>query len=203
MEKKFRSFIPLPQCNNIMKKIFIFKFFITALLFSLYNNSYSQVLTPGDNISLVIQDQATIAINASPISLNLTVLMAGEAINPASNSTLYVKISSLVPTGKTRKITARVASGSVPPGTKLTLLPSSCTTANSAGLKGNAISTPIILSSVDQNLITGIGSCYTGTGSTDGYNMQFNWSLINASSYGLIVPSSYNVTISFTITAAE
>lgn len=169
----------------------------------IYNETFCQVLTPGDNITLELADLALIATNSSTISLALQSTVPGESLKPDSNSTLFLRISSLVPTGKTRKITARVSGGAIPSGTQLSLSSASCTTSNSAGQVGTAITTPILLNTLDQNLITGIGSCYTGTGSTDGYQLTFKWSLSNITNYGQIISSSYNVVISFTITAAE
>ncbi|MFA5418351.1 MAG: hypothetical protein WC341_07825, partial [Bacteroidales bacterium] len=92
----------------------------------------------------------------------------------------------------------------VPAGTQLTLVSANCTTTNSGGALGTAITTPIILSSVDQFIVRYIASCYTGTGYNDGYHMTFNWSPLNlTTNYSQIAAATYNITVVFTLTAHD
>lgn len=180
---------------------------LLILIFSkiLLHSASAQVSTAGDNIALTVPSLALIGTNASTISMSFQpVTNAGARLAAVSNSSLFLKISSLVPSGTFRKITVKLASGTIPGGTQLTIAPSSCTVSNSGGTLGTAVTTPVVLSSADQNLITGIGSCYSGSGSSDGYNMTISWEIVNpATTYGQLVSSSYNPVIAFTITAPE
>ncbi len=166
----------------------------------------AQSFTAGDIITLQVQDFALIETNHAPVSLTLSTSVAGMPVSAVSNSNMFVKISSLVPGGTNREITARISSGSIPTGTTLTLVASSCTLINSGGRLGTVVSTPIVLGIVDQNLVTGIGSCYTGTGYNDGYKLTYNWSPTNlTTAYQLLSASSspVSLTIVLTITAHD
>lgn len=187
-----------------MKGLVVFAILLSAcLLFSI--SGQAQVSTAGDNIGLTVASLALIGTNAPTISMSFQPLAsAGAKLASVSNSNLFIKVSSLVPTGTVRKITVRLLTGTIPAGTQLTIQPVASTTANSGGALGTVSLTPVAISSVDQNLITSIGSCYTGTASSDGYNMIFNWSIVNpTTTYGQIVSKSSNPVIVFTVTAPE
>lgn len=164
----------------------------------------AQSYTAGDIITLHVQDFSLIDTNHAPVSLTLHTTVAGTPVSSVSNSDMFVKISSIVPGGTNREITARVGSGAVPQGTKLSLVAAPCTTANSGGSLGTVNPTPIRLSSTDQNIVTGIGSCYTGTGYNDGYQLTYTWQPDSpATNYHLIQAtlSPTTITIVLTITA--
>lgn len=181
--------------------------FLLLFLLPCYHRSFSQAVayTPGDNVTLTVPNLALLGTNSPTISLNFpSITAAGQKFTSASNSALYLKVTSLVPTNTARKITVRLASGSIPAGTALTIQSAACTTANSDGALGTVAPSPITLSSVDQNLITDIRTCYTGSGSSDGYRITFTWGLSNPSTtYGNLVSKSYDATITFTVTAPE
>ena len=167
-------------------------------------SAWTQAWTAGDNVTLTVQDFSLIETNYAPVSLSLITSTAGAAVASTSNSDLFVKISSIVPGGTNREITAKISSGTVPTGTNLTLVSAPCTTTNSGGDLGTAIATPITLSAIDQDLVTGISTCYTGTGYNDGYQMTFTWAPDSpATNYGLIQSNTYNIIVVFTITAHD
>lgn len=172
---------------------------------SLYESeAWAQAWTAGDNVTLHIEDYCLIATNNAPIVLSLTSATAGQAAQSTSNSDLYVKISSIVPGATNRELTAKISSGTVPTGTTLTLVSAPCTTTNSGGILGTPNATPITLSAIDQSLVTGIRTCYTGTGSTDGYRMTFTWRPTSpATTYGTIGSATTNMIVVFTITAHD
>lgn len=161
--------------------------------------------TAGDIITLDVQNFCLIDTNNAPVSLTLLTSTAGTPVASVSNSAVFVKISSVVPANTYRAITARITSGTVPPGTKLSLVAAPCTAANSGGSRGTVVSTPIILSSTDQNIVTLIGSCYTGSGYNDGYKLTYTWYPYNpATNYNLLraIPTPTTLTIVLTITSA-
>ncbi len=180
----------------------IFILIVGSLLLTI--NARTQVWTAGDNVTLQISDFSLIETNYAPVTLTLTASTAGAAVESTSNSDLFVKVSSIVPGATDREISARISSGSVPTGTILTLVSAPCTITNSGGNLGTPAATPITLSSIDQDLVLGIGSCYTGTGYNDGYQMTFTWSPDNpATNYGLIESNTYNVIVVLTISAHD
>jgi len=94
-----------------------------------------------------------------------------------------------------------ISSGTVPAGTELTLVSAASTTTNSGGGLGTPNSTPIVLSTIAQNLVTRIRSCYTGTGYNDGYQMTFTWGPNPATNYSILESDTYNIIVVFTLTA--
>jgi hypothetical protein len=177
--------------------------FIICTLFS--GKTLAQSYTAGEQVTLSVSSFSLIATNNAPVNLTLTSTMAGAPITSVSNSDMYVKVSSIVPGGTHRELTARIASGTVPVGTKLTLVSAPCTTTNSGGVLGTAFTTPILLDAVDKELVDMIATCYTGTGYNDGYRLTYTWSRDPAVNYGLIssTASPVALTVVLTITAHD
>jgi hypothetical protein len=166
--------------------------------------AFAQSYTAGDQITLHVNDFCLIETNHAPVNLTLSTAVAGTPVTSVSNSDMYVKISSIVPWLSRRLITARLVSGAVPPGTRLTLISAPCTTANSGGRRGTPVSTPIVLSSTDQTLVTGIGSCYTGTGYNDGYKLTYTWGPYNpATDYDLMQATTNPVILTIVLTITD
>lgn len=184
--------------NKTGKKIFVL---VGALL--LITNVWSQAWTAGDNVTLNIPFFCLIETNYAPVVLTFATPAAGAPITSVSNSDLFVKISSIVPGNTNREITARISSGTVPAGTVITLVSAPCTTTNSGGELGTTVATPITLSGIDQNLVIGIETCYTGTGYNDGYQMTFTWGPDSPANYSQIESINTNIIVVFTITAHE
>lgn len=187
-----------------MRQKYIHGYLIVWLFSSFCNVTMAQSFTAGDIITLQVNDYSLIETNHAPVVLTMSGSVAGAPVSSASNSDMFLKLSSLVPGGTAREVTARISSGSVPQGTSLSVVAAPCTLTNSGGNLGNVVITPINLSSIDQNLIIGIGSCYTGTGYNDGYKLTYKWSPTNLpASYGLIqsTTSPVNITVVYTITA--
>jgi len=167
----------------------------------LTTNAWTQEWIAGDNVTLEVFSFALIETNHAPISLTLTTSTAGEIVAPSSNSDLFVKISSISSWSMTRRITAQISNGLVPNGTILTLQSAPSTTTNSGGNLGSPVATPIILSGNDQILVNQIGTCYTGTGINDGYQMTFTWAPDVSTNYSLIETITTSVTIVFTLSS--
>lgn len=174
-----------------------------VVLFS--GKTIAQSYTAGEQITLQISSFCLIATNNAPVNLTLTSAVAGAPITTVSNSDMYVKVSSIVPGGTHREITARIASGTVPVGTKLTLVAANSTTTNSGGVLGTAFTTPIVLDAVDKELVDMIATCYTGTGYNDGYRLTYTWMRDTSVAYGLISSTAAPValTVMLTITAHD
>jgi len=177
---------------------------LISVLFS--ERIVAQSYTAGDQITLGVQDFCLIDTNHAPVALTLSASVAGTPVASVSNSDMYVKISSVVPGNTNRKITARLSGGTIPAGTRLTLLAALSVNLNGGGRRGIVVATPIILNATDQDLVTGVGSYYTGTGYTDGYRLTYTWApYLPATNYQLIQSTTTPkvITIVLTITAHD
>jgi hypothetical protein len=159
-----------------------------------------------DQFSISVNGLNMLSINTSPspVSMTLSTSIAGSPISPATNSNMYLKVTSIVATGSTRKITAMISSGSIPTGTILKLVSAACASINSVGSVGSPIATAVTLNkTASQTIIDGIGSCYTGTSTTDGYNLTFTWQPDNTKYYLITAPTNGSTTVTITFTLAS
>src|ERR1035437_4234749 len=96
-----------------------FASFLILIMVFLSGKTIAQDHTDGDIISLQVQDYCLIDTNNAPVSLTLNSSVAGTPVTSVSNSAIFIKVSSVVPNNTYRSITARISSGTVPQGTKL------------------------------------------------------------------------------------
>lgn len=135
------------------------------------------------------------------ITLNATASAteAGEAADfgTVSDNTLWLNYTSIVGNEASRDITVAITNGALPAGISLDLV-----AAADAGNGDGTIGTPsaqLTLSGVAQNLVTGIGSAYTGTGVSNGHNLTYSlgivdFSLLDADNSGAVVEVTYTIT---------
>lgn len=180
---------------------FLRLFGIVSLVFIVGVSTYSQ--EAGEEITLKVNDYSLIETNYAPVALSFATPVPGAPIASVSNSDLFVKLSSVVPGGTHRKMSVQMTSGTVPDGTLLKCISAECTTANSGGDLGVPVSTPIVLSEVDKNLVNQIGTCYTGTGYNDGYQITFTWHPDDPTNYHQITATSNVITVVFTLSAHD
>ncbi|MDT4853353.1 hypothetical protein FQZ97_876160 [compost metagenome] len=119
---------------------------------------------------------------------------AGNAVAlPATNSSLWLNVTSAVTATLTRQITAEM-SGSVPSGLSVNLEVTG-PFGSGAGTRGSP--GPVItLSNSAQTVINGIGGAYTGTGISNGF--QLNYSAV-LQDYSLLTSGSGVFTVVFTL----
>jgi hypothetical protein len=188
-----------------MVKIKHLLIFTLMLHLSSTNKADAQTFTAGEQLTLSISSYCLIGTNNAPVNLNLTSTVPGAPITSVSNSDVFVKVSSIVPGGTHRELTARISSGTIPTGTTLTLKSAPSTTTNSGGVLGIPKSTPIVLNGIDQELVDMIATCYTGTGYNDGYQLTYTWKRDETVSYDQIKSTvePVNITVVLTITAHD
>ncbi len=153
-------------------------------------------------VSLGMPEVYMLASNSATVNLTLTPTTAGNAVvSSVADSTARVLISSVVAEAQTRTLTAKISAGSVPAGTYLNLV-AQTPNATFVGTAGT-FAAEIQLSATDQNIITGIGTCYSGTSSDDGYKMKYTYGVPESTEqYDLIRASGGSaVTITFTLSA--
>jgi hypothetical protein len=134
------------------------------------------------------------------VNLRLYVVEPGSSVigtAEAVDSHSYLQVTSIAPMGEVRKINVQITSGNVPSGTLLKLSATNCTTGD--GNRGTANSN-ISLSTIAQTLIDGMGSCYTGTTNTSGYNLTYTWSPDPEHLNQIQAFHSYQLQVTFTLT---
>ncbi|HET9571271.1 MAG TPA: hypothetical protein VFP20_07695 [Bacteroidales bacterium] len=131
------------------------------------------------------------------ISLHLYALEAGKAPTSTSTSSTNIQLTSISPLNQTRRVTAAISSGVVPPGTLLKLATYNCT--SGLGALGSASPT-ITLNGSNQTIINNIGSCYTGSGIGNGYNLDYLWEVDPVNIHLLKSVANVQLLITYTIT---
>lgn len=172
-----------------------------ALLLCLFTSESvnAQTATGNNTLTLGIPGLALLATDVAPVSLELTTSTAGAQISGGAGTT-HVQVSSIVASGATRKITASVTG--VPTGTSLAVSAVVPSNANYGGTVGTGLSSvDLINAAAAVDLVTGIGSCFTGSASDDGYTLNYAWNAGAVSDYGSIVElSGGSATVVLTIT---
>lgn len=182
------------------------KFTTVLVLFIAINlvgfTAMGQDNTATNTISLGMPEVAKLS-GVGSVSLTLSPQNAGQAVSQSkSDSTARVLISSVITGENYRTITAKISNGTVPTGTALKLV-SLTPNANFVGTAGTP-ETEFTLSGTDQSVVTGIGTCYSGTSAGDGYPLKYTYQLIaSVANYADIrAVTGQAVTVTLTITAA-
>lgn len=128
-------------------------------------------------------------ITNSEIWLNYSSLVAapsgapGAVVTPSRNVTVGITGSNNLPTGVVLKVSAAAAP-----------------TTNAGGTLGTPGGAAVTLSTTAVNLITGIGSAYTGDGANQGHNLTYTADFTNnTSNYAALYTATYTVTVEYTI----
>ena len=151
------------------------------------------------NLSLGMPEVALLVASATTINLNLTTATAGLAVKSSvADSTARLKISSVI-TSATRTLSAVVSA--VPGGTSLKL-EAQAPNGNFGGTQGTFVSGGSVLPTTGSvSIITGIGSCYSGILTDDGYHLKYTWGLLDpASNYSAVRATGAGVTVVVTLT---
>ncbi len=182
-----------------MKKLKLIIGIMVAFFMLTINVNAQDDETSNHSLDMGIPEVCLLDTDAGAISLVLTTTEAGAQIT-GGTGTGYAQVSSIVSSAETRTITASITG--VPAGTNLAV----DTTIPSGGNEGGTLGTgtsSISLVNADPaiTLVTGIGSCYTGTAATDGYILSYTWDSGAAGDYGSIVATAgTTATVVLTIT---
>lgn len=196
--------------STLQVSILLFLFFISFYGFSqgIPPPTGADTNTNEHNVIINIPEVALLdleATNGTTVALNPTApTEAGLALSfPVTNSSIWLNYSSIVGSNieSSRNVTAQITSGTVPSGTNLKIIVATYT-GNGDGLMGTPTA-PVFLTNVAQNIITGIGSSYTGNGINNGHNLQYTLDLLpSAEAYGLL-DFDFNETIVITYTLTD
>ncbi|MFK5969354.1 MAG: hypothetical protein QM487_04435 [Candidatus Marithrix sp.] len=145
-----------------------------------------------------IPEVCLIDTDAGAIILELTTTEAGAQITGGSG-TGYAQVSSIVSSAETRTITASITG--VPSGTSLTVATSLSLNANDGGVLGTGSSATALVNAAGAvTLVTGIGSCYTGTAADDGYVFDYVWDAATGDYGSIVATGGTTATVVLTIT---
>ncbi len=156
----------------------------------------------GDVFTYELDAMRIMDIEGTAPSLNLIKPdEAGEAVPDVSTDLSWINYTSIIDNGATNKITATLGgTGTMPTFTTLKVLAA----ADASGGDGNVgtASSQLSLTESAQDIITAIGSCWTGTGNTAGHKLTYTWG-IDAGEYADAesISSSNDITVLYTIIA--
>lgn len=130
-------------------------------------------------VQIVIPEVALLDLETSgSSSITVTAVSPTEAGNPldfttATNSNLWINYSSIVGSSSdpSRTVSANITTGTIPGGVDLKVVAAS-DAGQGSGTVGTTASA-LTLSSSAQTLISGIGSAYTGNGTSKGHNLTY------------------------------
>lgn len=177
-----------------MRKLIISFLFLFLLTKGVFAQTYAY-----SNFTITVNELCYARIYpAGTIYLGLLASRAGTSMDTKTSSSTYFQMTSIVPSNQTLKVTANVT-GTIPAGTKLQLTVNPCTTG--AGARGNVSSTVTLVSNSPKDIITNIGSCYTGTTTTSGYNLYYSWGIDPANQALLKATPTVTATITYTVLA--
>lgn len=173
------------------------KLFLLFIAMSAYFEAIGQSVVT-ETVTITVEEVSMIRIYPSTtISLNLLASVAGESMSPKTHSGTYLQLTSIAPAYENRRITALITYGQVPAGTLLKLTPSMST--SGAGTRGSVSSTITLNRSNNQQIISGIGSTYTGTASSNGYRLNYSWEVDPANYASLQATSAVSLLVTYTI----
>ena len=113
-----------------------------------------------------------IAPNGGSITLSLnTPNEAGSPLTGTNDSSKWLNLTSAVASGSSRYITAHLSAGNIPAGLGLRFT-TTAYSGNGAGALGSGGGS-ILLNSLPQTIVSGIGGAYTGDGTGNGYNLNY------------------------------
>ncbi|MFW6029459.1 MAG: hypothetical protein ACOCRO_04315 [Halanaerobiales bacterium] len=188
-----------------MKKS-IFLCLLLVMVLALGSISFAATDTATQTVSLHVDEMALLEIEG-PSSISLAVTAPNNNIGRAPNGqnsfhssigSMYLHYTSTVGMESSRSISVeRGISDAIPAGTKLELgIKEMPTVFGNIGSKTTMYAN--LNNSGSQDIITGIGSCYTGDGSTDGPLFNYRFKVEDVSE--LVANDSSSITVTFTLT---
>ncbi|MBI5916615.1 MAG: hypothetical protein HY842_14655 [Bacteroidetes bacterium] len=179
---------------------------ILALIAGSFSQAFSQD-TNEDSHTLTVDIPEVALLDIEPTGSTITLSPAAptEAGNPIdftadTDNSLWLNYSSIIGTSpdNSRKVTVAVT-GTLPTGANLKVL-AGAYSGSGAGTTGapTAIVT-LAAAATDYDIVTGIGSCYTGNGASNGHNLTYSLTE-NSGSYGsLNFDTDYTLTVTYTL----
>lgn len=179
-----------------MKKV-VFLLGMMVVTMGLFTTKVIAQTTAGEAVTYSLPAMKLLAVEGDAPSLTFVTPAYGAAIADATSSGSWLNYTSVIDSTITNKIQV-IITGTVPAGTTLKVAAATATTGN--GTLGSSPAA-VTLSTTDQDLITGIGSCYTGAGPNLGANLTYTWSVTPTGYASLRSTAAADINVTYTIAA--
>lgn len=171
---------------------------VALALTSIQAMGQSSTASSNHSLTMGIPEVCLLGTGAAAISLQLTTTTAGNQI-AGGTGTGFAQVASIVSASETRTITASITG--VPSGTTLNVTTTPPSGGNSGGVLGTGTTAITLVNSAPAvTLVTGIGSCYTGSASTDGYTLDYAWNAAVGNYGSIVATTGSTATVVLTIT---
>jgi len=192
--------------KETLSKVVVLTAFMSSSLLMFAQTVGPSAATANQNLSLTVEGKALIAVvntvaGNTNISLSLTgASVAGEAMQTViTNADTKLRISSSVEDGTTRKITAQITPNLTATNTELFVELTNPGDFSPDPLNGGAGTGEVNLTAgVALDVVTGIKTCWSGTGPTNGYGVNYRYAKKAATTFW----TSGATVVTYTITAA-
>jgi len=189
----------MKKLSIILSSILVFGVTISAMA----ENNQS---TAKHDIKVGIPSYSLVGVSsASSITLEPGLpSLAGEGLNfsasSASDESVWLNYSSILSGKSSNSISVSMTGDNLPSGVTIELVASE-DAGKGQGDTGNAKQTKITLNGNDQDIITGIGNCYTGTGSGSGHQLTYSLKMSDEkANYDKLTSGDFETTVTYTIT---
>lgn len=190
------------------------KFFNNTLFICLFTGMFFTVqaqdnATAEHEVSIKIPEVAILDVEPTNNSFSLAPTEPDEAgfaldFSKAINSDLWLNYSSIVgsTSDKSRTIDVKIGEGAIPDGLLLKVT-AGADNGTGDGTMGTPNPLAITLSSTAQEIITGIGSCYTGSPEKNGHQLTYALELNEAEGSYAKIDFDQSTTIKIVYTISE
>jgi hypothetical protein len=184
------------------------KLFFAALIVFASTTTFAQDSeTDMHNLTITIPEVALLDLEAPSNNTDVSLIgtassEAGEAVEfNATNSTIWLNYSSIIGGSNKRNITAKITSGNVPAGLSLKVQAGAANTSFGNGDFGTPAAAALVLNDSDTEIISNVGSVYTGDGVNKGHNLTY--SLVQSGSYEDLRHNGAGETLVITYTLSD
>jgi hypothetical protein len=168
--------------------------FVAGLVvFGLAGIVFAQTDSDNHDVYITVNAIAKLAISGgdAAIAVDDVGITAGEDPHVTEDATTYLQYTSIVASGSTRTLTAQT-DGNEPAGCEL-----KASAVTGGGNQGSGLSDVALNDLTAEEVVTGISTCATGTGGTDGANITYGLNLTLSS---LLETASTAVQVTWTLT---
>jgi len=179
--------------------------FVVFFVFGVAFSCFGQSVLAGDTISIAITVNPIALIKVSGTALQFTVEEPGAAgdlpvITDTANDPTYIQYTSVVASGGTRTIDVQ-SDAKMPAGLKLNIRAGTPTGHGGVGTPaaGGVMIDDAYTATTDETLISGITSCATGSGGTQGPAIYYTLSIEEKTFANLTTDGAAAITLTYTL----